>query len=436
MTDFFFSLLFFSVLNARVVSWLYGWWFDLPLYGQVPFITERLALETDFENEARNSERMRELIAGEPSLRGRVYIPAVLPELSSKRVLTAEWIEGVRLRDTEGLTRPWAGSRRQAFPGVDGAPLPAPDMAAIAQKLRRDPDGRDMLKPERAEWRGAAGSGGLGLTAKDIMGTMIDLFSAQIFRFGVVHADPHPGNVLVRRRAGGGPELVLLDHGLYVYLSERFRREYSEFWKALLTFDKATITRITEGWGVRAADLFASATLMRPYDGGDGGFRRRVIGMLEDDDGGGGGEGGPGARTRAAERSLEMQRRMKQGVRDVLADETKWPKELVFIGRNMRIVQANNQHMGSPVNRVKRMGEWASRSLVDDGALPWRERLRNAYRHVLFKAVLAASDVAFYLFALRQWLGAGGGLEDALEARMRVVAREFGVDLQHGLFDG
>ena len=137
-----------------------------------------------------------------------------------------------------------------------------------------------------------------------------------------------------------------------------------------------------------------------------------------------------------SERSYEMQKRMKQGIRDVLADEDKWPKELVFIGRNMRIVQGNNQYMGSPVNRVKMMGEWASRSLFEDRNLAWRDRLNNMWGHALFKAVLILTDVAFYFFKIRQWLGRGGGMEDEVEARMRDMAAEYGVELQHDLFEG
>ena len=34
---------------GRVVMWVYSQWFDLPLYSFVPFITERLMLETDFD---------------------------------------------------------------------------------------------------------------------------------------------------------------------------------------------------------------------------------------------------------------------------------------------------------------------------------------------------------------------------------------------------
>lgn len=117
-------------------------------------------------------------------------------------------------------------------------------------------------------------------------------------------------------------------------------------------------------------------------------------------------------------------------------DEEKWPKELVFIGRNMRIVQGNNQFMGSPVNRIKVMGNWASRSLYQDPNLAWKDRLVNAWRHLLFKTVLLATDVAFYTFKVRQWLGYGGGMEDALEARMKTMASDMGFELQHDVFDG
>ena len=63
----------------KVVSKLYTWWFDLPLYSLVPYVSERLFLETDFQNEAKNANKMRELVQGEPRLRDRVYIPKVYP---------------------------------------------------------------------------------------------------------------------------------------------------------------------------------------------------------------------------------------------------------------------------------------------------------------------------------------------------------------------
>ncbi|TEA20159.1 ABC1 family protein [Colletotrichum sidae] len=405
----------------KTVAWIYSKWFDLPLYSFVPFITERLELETDFENEAKNSETMRQLINNEKSLRGRVYVPKVYSELSTKRVMVTEWIEGIRLWDKQGINGRWLGGYGNGSPGVKGAQLQPPDMATVRRELRERPY-TEQMKPERSEWKGRRGRGGLGLSSKEVMTTMIDLFSAQIFKWGVVHCDPHPGNIFIRRLPNGRAELVLIDHGLYVYMSPEFRHQYGVFWKALMTFDNKTIETVTEAWGIKAADLFASATLMRPYEGGDERTRNGIMKELE-------------GKT-PAERHYEMQQRMKQGIRDMLADEEKWPKELIFIGRNMRIVQGNNQYLGSPVNRVKMMGEWASRSLFEDPNLPWARRASNAWRHLLFKGVLALTDVAFYFFKLRQLLGFGGGMEDEMEKRMKDIAQDFGVELQHDVFEG
>ncbi|RYP82528.1 hypothetical protein DL769_001634 [Monosporascus sp. CRB-8-3] len=407
----------------KVVMKVYTYWFDLPLYSIVPFITERLMLETDFEAEAKNSEKMRELVNGEPSLKDRVYIPKVYSEFTTKRILVTEWIEGVRLWDKAATTGRWLGGYGNGSAGVQGRKLEftESDMEAARRELKENPT-RERLKPERETWKGKNGKGGLGLTSKDVMTTIVDLFSAQIFKFGVIHCDPHPGNIFIRRLPSGKAEVVLIDHGLYVYMSPKFRHQYSLFWKSLMTFDNDMIAKIAKEWGIRAPDVFASATLMRPYEGGDGSTRRELLKELEGKS--------------AAERHFESQKRIKEGLREVLADEDKWPKELIFIGRNMRIVQANNQFMGSPVNRIKMMGNWASRSLYQDPNLPWRERAVNAWRHLIFRFVLLATDVAFYTFKVRQLLGYGGGMDEELENRMRDMAKDMGIELQHNIFEG
>lgn len=389
---------------------VYTYWFDLPMYSLVPYITERLMLETDFINEANNSIKMAELVASEPRLRGRVYIPEVYRELSSSRVMTAEWIEGVRLWDKDALASTWKGGRGRGSPGADGTPLSSPL-------------GLDSPKAARNEWRGRDGKGGLGLSLKEVMTTMVDLFSAQMFLWGIVHCDPHPGNIFIRRKANGHSELVLIDHGLYVNMTPKFRHQYCLFWKSLMTFDNATLAEITTAWGVKVPDLFASATLMRPYEGGDNTTRGMITQELKG--------------TTSRERHYEMQQRMRQGLRDVLSEEENFPRELLFIGRNMRIVQGNNQFLGSPVNRIKMTGSWASRSLVDSKDLSLSQRFANGWRHLLFKFVLLGSDVVFYSSMIRQWFGFGQGMEDDLETQMRSMAKDqFGVELQHSMFEG
>jgi len=383
----------------------------------IPFITERLELETDFVNEAKNSETMKKLIEGEPGIRGRVYVPKVYPEFTTRRVLVAEWIEGVRLWDKEGLTSMWLGGSGKGSPGL-GNELQPPDFNHARRELRQNPL-HEKLKPERLEWKGRRGLGGLGLTSKEVMKTMVDLFSAQIFKWGVVHCDPHPGNIFVRRKPNGKAEMVLIDHGLYVYMNPEFRHQYCVFWKALMTFDHKMMVDITEQWGIRGSDVFASATLMRPYEGEE---TKQFLRELEGKS--------------PSEKQFLMQQKMKASLKDFLADEDKWPKELIFIGRNMRIVQGNNQYLGSPVNRIKMMGEWASSSLYTDPNLPLKQRLVNAWRHLLFKTVLVATDIAFYFFKIRQLLGWGGGMEEEVDRHMRDMAHGFGVEIEESVFSG
>ncbi|KLJ08863.1 aarF domain-containing kinase [Blastomyces silverae] len=402
--------------------WAFNRVFDIPFYSLIPFVTERLYLETDFENEADNAERMAKLIASEPRLRDRVYIPKVYRELSSRRVMTAEWIEGVKLWDKEGITRPWRGEWRQGSPGCHGTPLDS-----LSQGTRRVPNGvaararHENLKPNRDYWKGKNGRGGLGLSVKEVMETMVDLFSAQMFLWGWLHCDPHPGNVLVRRRPSGKAELVLIDHGLYIHMKPKFRQEYARFWKALLTFDNATLHTIVRGWGVENTDIFASATLLQPYRGGDLSTSRGLEGL---------------SKKERAQRHYEVQQAMRKAARDVLGDETKWPRELIFIGRNFRIVQANNQFLGSPVNRIKITGIWASRALVESPELALADKIRNYGRHVIFRLVLLSSDIWFYVSKMRQLLGWGRGMEDDLEAQMQNMAKEMGVELHQNIFEG
>ena len=205
-------------------------------------------------------------------------------------------------------------------------------------------------------------------------------------------------------------------------MEPNFRHQYSLFWKSLMTFDNETIQEIVKGWGITSPDVFASATLMRPYTGGDNSTSMEIRQGLSGKE--------------RQERAYEMQQKMRKGIKGILGDEKKWPRELIFIGRNMRIVQGNNQFLGSPVNRIKITGTWASRALVDSPDLSFGEKFRNLGRHLIFKMVLFSSDVVFYASKIRQFLGRGGGMEDEVEASMRKMAGDMGFELNHKVFDG
>lgn len=153
-----------------------------------------LALELDFENEGRNSERCaRDL--GDMAF---VTVPRVHWDLSTKRVLTSDFCDGCKITDLEGI---------------------------------------------RAR----------GLRVQDAAEKLIRVFAEQIFYTGFIHADPHPGNVLVRRGPDGKAQLVLLDHGLYETLSERDRLSLCQLWRDMVLRDHPGMRRSAAELGVQGA---------------------------------------------------------------------------------------------------------------------------------------------------------------------------------------
>lgn len=415
----------YDLMAFRVVMWAFEKWvFDLPVYFAVDFISTHLRAELDFVAEASNAQRTASLVASEPRLVGKVHIPKVYPEYSTKRVLTAEWIDGVRLSDREALGR------------VVGEELPEKSGGMFAdtahEKKNGIPEGMYNVKLK----------GGM----RAIMHTMVELFSAQMFDWGFVHCDPHPGNIIIRARPGSSlsskssstsvfrdPQLVLLDHGLYVTIRPTVKRQYASLWRALLTSDWDTIRNVTESWGVGEAGLFASAVLMRPVKIG----RANGSSSVEK------ANGDPNKELNAYEQSVRMKARLKR----FLVDTDKMPKELIFLGRNMRIVQGNNQSLGSPVNRIKITAYWASRSLVtthERSSLAWWRRFdaHEFWRDLLFRTAMFSLDVVFWVSKIRQRVRAllgltNGGFEDELERSVRGFARSaFGVEVGPGAFEG
>src|SRR3712207_9118632 len=60
-----------------------------------------------------------------------------------------------------------------------------------------------------------------GTSPAEVARTLIDAFADGLYKRAVLHADPHPGNLLVQG-GPGGPRLVLLDHGLTMDLEPSF----------------------------------------------------------------------------------------------------------------------------------------------------------------------------------------------------------------------
>ncbi|XP_072781214.1 uncharacterized aarF domain-containing protein kinase 5 isoform X2 [Taeniopygia guttata] len=189
-------------LLLRLVEFLHP---DFSLGWVLQELKATLALELDFENEARNSERCQRDLR---HLRG-VTVPRVHWGHCSKRVLTADFCEGTKITNLEGL---------------------------------------------RA----------LGLCLRDTAEKLIQVFAEQIFYTGFIHADPHPGNVLVRRGPDGRAQLVLLDHGLYETLSERDRLALCGLWRAIVLRDREAMRERAAELGVQDYFLFSEMLMQRP----------------------------------------------------------------------------------------------------------------------------------------------------------------------------
>ncbi len=91
---------------------------------------------------------------------------------------------------------------------------------------------------------------------------LVNAFAEQVFHSGFVHADPHHANVYVRRgKNGKDVEIVLLDHGLYEYISPQDRKNLCKLWKAIILKDEEKMKYYTKKLNVKGWFLFLALFL-------------------------------------------------------------------------------------------------------------------------------------------------------------------------------
>ncbi len=146
-----------------------------------------LLRELDFRLEAEHAARFRQQFLDDPGIR----IPAVVWELSSRRVLCLDYVPGIKINDREALLAA----------GIEPA--------AVAEK-------------------GAAS------------------YLQQLVRFGFFHADPHPGNLAV---APDGT-LIYYDFGMMGQLSGRLRSRLGRMVRAAASRDASTLVKELQASGV------------------------------------------------------------------------------------------------------------------------------------------------------------------------------------------
>ena len=133
-----------------------------------------MSKELDYSNEARNIERFRAYYKDMKTL----YIPAVFKEYSTSRIMVMEFAPGCKITDVAQL-KSW------------------------------------------------------GLNPLKIVENGMDIYLTMIFEHGYFHADPHPGNVLVRRDG----VICLLDFGMVGQLMKQDKYAFANIFIAMAQQD-------------------------------------------------------------------------------------------------------------------------------------------------------------------------------------------------------
>jgi predicted unusual protein kinase regulating ubiquinone biosynthesis (AarF/ABC1/UbiB family) len=153
-------------------------------------IGARLREELDYEREAKHISLYAGMLEGEPAIR----VPRVFSALSTRRLLTMNWLEGERLLEFKDN--------------------PLEDRNLIATHLFR------------AWWR-------------------------PFCRYGVIHGDPHLGNYTIFTEERKPRGLNLLDYGCIRIFPARFVGGVVDLYHGLQSGDEAQIVHAYETWGFK-----------------------------------------------------------------------------------------------------------------------------------------------------------------------------------------
>ncbi len=153
-------------------------------------IAARLREELDYELEARHMKLYRAIFQGD----ARIRVPEVMPELSTKRLLTMTWLDGQKL--------------------LNYKQHPLEERNEIARALFR------------AWWY-------------------------PFSHYAVIHGDPHLGNYTVFEENGRAAGINLLDYGCIRTFEPKFVGGVIDLYHGILKNDRDLIVHAYETWGFR-----------------------------------------------------------------------------------------------------------------------------------------------------------------------------------------
>ena len=156
-------------------------------------VADRLREELDYARELAHMRLYRIMLADEPA----VFVPEPLPELSTRRLLTMTWLEGVPLLD------------------------------AVKEPLA---------------------------ARNEIARNMFRTWYVPLYYYGVIHGDPHLGNYTVRTDRG----INLMDFGCIRIFPAAFVKGVIDLYHALDRDDEALAVAAYESWGFKKLSATSS----------------------------------------------------------------------------------------------------------------------------------------------------------------------------------
>uniref|UniRef100_A0A023GFI0 ABC1 atypical kinase-like domain-containing protein n=1 Tax=Amblyomma triste TaxID=251400 RepID=A0A023GFI0_AMBTT len=264
----------------HIVSWMHP---DFNFAWILDYLRSSLVKELDFVHEAGNMERCARDLAHLPY----VSVPKVHWNKTSKRVLTMDFVDGVKISNVQGIKK-------------------------------------------------------LGLDIADVDRKMVSAFAEQLFHTGFVHADPHPGNVFVKRGDDGKAKIVLLDHGLYEEISKANRLSLCRLWKSIIMNDHSGMKTHSLELGVANYPIFCEILMQRP-------LQRQTFRL----------------RNQLSSEDVAYMRNMVQSHFDeVMECIRSLPRPMLLVFRNINTVRSITKNHGHPVDRFTLMARIATRQLT------------------------------------------------------------------------
>lgn len=174
--------------SLRFVIWLITRFVDtgqfIDLWGIYREFSRTVYEEIDFMTEAANAQRFYEMFADDPT----IYIPRIYEDYVTSRVLIMEWIDGIKINDYDAL----------------------------------DTVGINRLEAARRT---------------------VTAYFHQFFDVGFFHADPHPGNIFVKRDSlPEDPVIAFLDFGMVGSVTSNMKRLFSDLFLGVVASDAHAIT--------------------------------------------------------------------------------------------------------------------------------------------------------------------------------------------------